>query len=77
VKANTLKANFSVKISSHQLKGFHRFLTLMMMMIKTIIKTVILNDLTLYPLKVLSQIMENDLSPQLSSNMWICGHVIT
>lgn len=49
----------------------------MMMIINTIIKTVILNDLTLYPLKVRGQIMENDLSPQLTSNMWICGHVIT
>ena len=49
---------------------------MMMMITKTIIKTVILNDLTLYPLKVPGQIMENDQSPHLSSNMWICGHVI-
>jgi hypothetical protein len=50
---------------------------MMMMITKTIIKTVILNDLTLYPIKVLGQIMGNDLSPQQSSYMWIYGHMIT
>jgi len=49
---------------------------MMMMITKTIIKAEILNDLTLQPMKVQGQIMENDLSPQQSSNMWICGQVI-
>jgi hypothetical protein len=49
---------------------------MMMMITKTIIKTGILNDLTLHPMKVQGQIMENDLSPQQSSNMSICGQVI-
>jgi len=64
------------RVSHYQL--FRRFLTLMMMMMitKTIIKAEILNDLTLQPMKVQGQIMENDLSPQQSSNMWICGQVI-
>ena len=57
---------------------FCRFLTLMMVMMitKIIMKAVILNDFTLYPMKVPGQIMENDLSPQQSSNMWIRGHVV-
>jgi hypothetical protein len=49
---------------------------MMMMITKTIVKTVIMNGLTPYPVKVPGQIMENDLSPQQSSNMWICGHMI-
>jgi hypothetical protein len=48
---------------------------MMMMITKTITKAVILNELTLYPMKVLGQKMEKDLSPQQSSNTWICGHV--
>jgi hypothetical protein len=67
----------SIKRVSH-CQLFRRFLTLMMMMMKkTIIKTVILNDLTPYPSKIPGQIMENDLSPRQSSNMWICDYVIT
>lgn len=68
----------SIKRVSH-CQLFRRFFTLMimMMMTKTIIKTIIMNDLTPYPLKILGQIMENVLSPQQNSNMWICGHVIT
>ena len=61
----------SIKRVSH-CQLFCIFLTLMMMMMitKTITKAVILNDLTLYPKKVPGQIMENDLSPQQSSNTW-------
>jgi hypothetical protein len=68
----------SIKRVSHW-QLFRRFFTLMMVMImitKTIIKAVILNDLNLYPMKIPGQIMQNDLSPQQSSNMRIYSHVI-
>jgi hypothetical protein len=51
----------SIKRVSH-CQLFRRFLTLMIMMMMT--KTIIMDDLTPYPLKILGQIMENDPSPQ-------------